>query len=514
MYRKIYKTSALISGLAILNSISGLVREAVMAYLFGASRLTDIVLVAFMLPNLLYTIFLGNALSAGFIPIVVDSGDGDKSIIFSSFLNSSLIYLFILTSISIALTPYMVSFSMPGFKADVYNDAVAYTKVMFPMILLVGISSIVATLLNAKKMFISTSIGTFLQSLFFILTVAVLFPVAGGMSLLVGTYAGAFAMLLFLCYVLVKSGTRYLPATGISDLSTINIWRLMLPIIITMGVGGEYGTQYVDVLLARYFASSMGVGAITALSYANKIMAIPIMLITFSLATVMLPYTAELYSKQDLSGLRDLFQKTICALLLILIPVSILFWSCSENIVSVLLHRGAFDDNAVKLTAKALEYFSPSIVGISMSTILMRFLFSMRQTNMPVIIGVVTVLTNAIFMALFTKMIGFEGIPLAISLGSVMNALFLYFALKLYIKETDIVPVKFALKVSLSIVTMFVVVMFMKKNPYIMKLSEFYSLALLATVGLFCYIIVLYILKLKEFMQFVVWLQGRCKKSV
>jgi putative peptidoglycan lipid II flippase len=151
------KSVLVISSSTVLSRILGLVRDVVIAHLFGASRAYDAYLIAFMIPHLLRRLLAEGALSSAFIPIFTArlTKDGPKQAerFANTVFTAALLFFAVLTVLGIFLAPFYVPFFADGFSREQLDLTVRLTQITFPFIALVGLAAIVMGVLNSYERF-------------------------------------------------------------------------------------------------------------------------------------------------------------------------------------------------------------------------------------------------------------------------------------------------------------------------------------------------------------------------
>ena len=145
-------------GLAVLCSrVLGLIREMVIAALFGASRNMDAFLTAFRAPNMLRDLFAEGALSTAFVTTfsrrIATEGDQSAWGLASKVATLTLVFMSAITLLGILFAPFVIGILAPGFPAEKAALTILLTRIMFPFILLVSLAALVMGMLNAKNVF-------------------------------------------------------------------------------------------------------------------------------------------------------------------------------------------------------------------------------------------------------------------------------------------------------------------------------------------------------------------------
>ncbi|HEY7417206.1 MAG TPA: lipid II flippase MurJ, partial [Ktedonobacteraceae bacterium] len=166
---KIGRAAFLITSSFMVSSILGLVRTFLFSGIFGAGMFSDAYLNAFLIPNLLYTVVTGGALSSAFIPVFTKYADAlndEKTAwrIASSALNLSAVLMVALSSLAILAAPVLVRLYDSQVSPQELALTITLTRIMMLQAVVLGSGVIVTAVLNAKQDFSLTAIGTVLYN--------------------------------------------------------------------------------------------------------------------------------------------------------------------------------------------------------------------------------------------------------------------------------------------------------------------------------------------------------------
>jgi putative peptidoglycan lipid II flippase len=452
--------SAGIVGLAVMGSrILGLVREQVFATFFGAGYAMDAFIIAFRVPNLLRDLFAEGALSAAFVSTfsqtIAKKGEQAAWRLANMVNNGLFVILAAIVIGGILFAPQVVNLLIDPsqYHADAergaltYDLAVRMTRIMFPFLMMVSLAAVAMGVLNTKDRFgvpasASTmfNVGSIIGGLGFAYALApdYITAVAGGeaadpegasraiVGMAVGTLLGGAMQWLVQVPSLRSVGYRWRPTMSFRDEGVRQVMRLMAPAII-----GSAALQ-VNVFVNTKFASSLGEGPVSWLSFAFRLIYLPIGIFGVAISTATLPVTSRAAAMEDLGEFRRTIASSLRLTFLLTIPSAVGLIVLSEPIVGLIYQRGQFDAFDTQQTAIALCYNAIGLTAYSAVRVLAPSFFALKDTRIPMIASLVSIATNyamASWTVNYLK-IGHRGLALSISAVSIINFLLLFFFLR------------------------------------------------------------------------------------
>lgn len=433
------RSTSIVSAMTLLSRILGLVRDVVFARMFGASLVMDAFLVANRIPNMLRRFFAEGAFSQGFVPVMGryrEQHAAAEAREFAAAVAGTLgVVLFVVTAIGVVAAPLLVAVVAPGFVGDDgrFDLAALMLRFTFPYLLFVSLTAFAGGVLNTYGRFAVPAFTPVLLNVVLISFAIWLAPhlEQPGMALAYAVFCAGVVQLLFqlpfLARIRMLSWPRWRPAhAGVK-----RVFRLMLPAIFGSSVA------QLNVLIGGILASLLGVGKISLLYYADRLMEFPLGLFGIALATVTLPYL----SRQHANGSREGFSATLDwsmrLVLLIAAPAALGLAILAGPLVTTIFFGGEFDADDVALTALALQAFALGLVGFSYVKVLAPAFFARENTVTPVRIALIALGVNFGLSVVFSGYLVATGHPaphaglaLAISMAALLNAALLYFALR------------------------------------------------------------------------------------
>jgi putative peptidoglycan lipid II flippase len=401
-----------------LSRITGMGREVAFAYLFGSSALMDAFRVAFNIPNLLRDFFGEGGMNAAFVPVFSEyhSKGGGKSAneYLSSFLLPLSVILIIIVTLGIIFSPLIISTLARGFNRDPlqYQTAVKLTRMMFPFLILISLASVAMGILMYFDRFFITGIYTIFFNLSVIICSFLLYGKLGIFGAAIGIILGGVVQLLFLLFFLPKSGTRLKrPIWGHSGVK--QSFRLLIPVFFA------FAASRINVTVTLFLASLLPVGNISHLSYAFRLVQLPLGMFGVSVAVVSLPeLSRKAATKVDqypyiLSSIRAVF--------LLSIPSVFLLFSLRLSAVRIIYEHGAFIMQDSVQTAAILLFYLLGIPFIAGSKVIGNVYFSRKDTKTPMKISYIAMIVNVILAVILLNPLGVKGLALAVSISSIIQ---------------------------------------------------------------------------------------------
>jgi putative peptidoglycan lipid II flippase len=410
--------------------VLGLVREMVAAYYFGINGRINAFTVAFQIPNLIRALLADAALSGAFVPVfsdLLEKGDRKRAWrVASTIFWLVLLVLGGLTALFILIAPLLIKpFGEPGGDFDL---AVGLSRVLFPIVVLLGLSGVVVGILNTYDHFTVPALTPVFWNLAIILGLVLGVPHFESESAQLYVYAFAILfgtviqLLLPLPWLRGLDG-RLTLVLDWRDPAVRRFFALMLPVTLTLGLINV--SAVVDTLIAsRLVDPNLAPAAINS---AFRLYMLPQGMFSVAVATVLFPALARLAARNDLEGFRATVSTGLRQIGFLLIPASVVSAVLAEPIVRIIYERGAFTESDVNVVAACLAAFSLGLVFNGWMLMLTRGFYGLQSNWLPTVIAVGTLVLNAILDVAFYP-VGVWGIPFATSLVNIVGtALLLYY---------------------------------------------------------------------------------------
>ncbi len=423
------RSLGLVSSLTMVSRLLGLVREQVFAALLGDSRFADAFQIAFRIPNLLRDLFAEGALSAAFVPTYARTllREGREPAFRLARRLATLVGVLLLgiVVLGVIFAGPLVAALAPGFhltpgKAEA---TVTLTRVMMPFLPLVSFAALAMGMLNAEEKFgypaFSPAMFNVATILWGFLLVALSVPaeqIALGWAL--GTLVGGAAQFLIQAPPLWKMGFRYRPEWAPMDAGIRQVGRLMGPA--TIGLAAVQ----INIFVNSYFASYEP-GAVSWLTYAFRILYLPIGIFGVAAGTVATSGLARRAAAGDMEGVRSTLRQSLSMLAFLTLPATAGLLVLAEPIVRLLYERGRFGPTSTTGTAAALTCYALGLCAYTGVKVLAPAFYALGTPRVPLLASGLAVTTNLLVNLALFRSFGFRAVALGTALGSIVNAVFL-----------------------------------------------------------------------------------------
>nr|NLJ03444.1 murein biosynthesis integral membrane protein MurJ [Bacillota bacterium] len=409
--------------LAILVSrILGFIRERAVAEVFGRTATTDVFFAAFALPDLMYQLLVGGALSSAFIPVFTQylAKDDEKEAwyVASVFLNATFLLLLLIMVLGVIFTPQLAPLVGMGFSGEQRDLLILLMRVTFPAVFFTALAGLCMGVLHSYQKFFLPALGPIVYNLGQILGAYILGPIIGIMGMAAGTVAGALGNFsIQFPAVLKRAKKHYRPVVDLRHPGIRRMGMLMLPAILGLSI------SQVNVIVSQNLASTLETGSIVALRLANRLINFPLGIFAMGISTAVFPTLARLTARGETEEFRRTLSFGLRVIFFITIPSAFGMAFLRVPIVRLLFESGEFLPGDTLATAFALLFYVPGLIAQSTLQVTTRGFYSLQDTKTPVKIGFVTVVLNFLLSVAFLRLtnLGAGGLAFAYSLSSIFN---------------------------------------------------------------------------------------------
>jgi putative peptidoglycan lipid II flippase len=413
--RRLAISTAIFSVATGISRLLGLVREVVAAYYFGASGKINAFTVAYQVPSLVRTLVADAALSSAFVPVFSEllvKGERKRAWrVASSLFWLLLLGLSALTALFILVAPWIIGlFGDPGNDVDL---AVGLSRVLFPMVVMLGVSGIIVGILNSYEEFTVPALAPVAWNLVIILGLALGVEHATDTSSQLYIYAGSILVATLVQTLLPVPWLRGKDdrLRVLIDWHDPAVWRaLKLMVPVTLGLGLINVNTLIDTIVAsRLIDPSL---APTAIQKAFQIYMFPQGVFSVAVATVLFPTLSRAAAREDWPEFRHWVGQGLRQISFLLVPASVASAVLAEPIVRLLYERGAFKPEQTPVVAGALAAFAAGLTFNGTMLLLNRAFFSLQQNWIPTAVALGNLALNAVLDLVFYRF-GVWGIPLS-----------------------------------------------------------------------------------------------------
>ena len=483
----------------IISRLLGYFRDVLIAIFLGTSFLADAFFVAFRIPNTFRRLFAAGTFNAAFVPSYSSELIKGKSKSYK-FANQifNLLFLgliFIILAIEIFM-PVFVGLIAPGFTENTKKIelAIDLTRITFPFLMFVSLSSFFSAILNSHNKFAAASAAPIILNLVLIcillldkyLNDELVYYLSYGVSI------AGFLQLVFLYRFVKKFYSVKLNYTFKISNNVKIFFKKLLPSVFSSGV-----TQ-INILVGTIIASFQA-SAVSDLYYADRIYQINLAIAGIAIGVVVLPQLSKHVYLKKKNKILLIQNKALELSMFLSLPASIALLLGSEEIISALFGYGSFSQDAVSNSAKALYYFGLGLPAFVLIKVFSTFFFANNNTKTPFYISLVSVILNITISIYYFKDVGFIIIPIATTISSWFNSIVLFVLLRggNLFKFNSIFFIQF-LKIIFSSVMMgiffkYLILAFENQLIYDYKFKLFYLILIVLLGVIFYFVISLFI---------------------
>lgn len=407
-----------------LSRVAGLIREVVAAAYFGTGAAASAFTLAFQIPNLIRALVADAALSSAFVPIfseLLEQKKRKEAIELAGALAGlMLVALTVVSLLFILIAPWFIPlFTRDDFTPGLDALAVGLSQVLFPIVVLLGLTGLVVGILNVHDHFTIPAIAPLVWNVVIIAGMVGLAPLFAGDDRLyayaIGVVVGTLVQLLMMLPTLRRMG---FPIGAIrlprrDDERVRRVLMLMLPVSIGLGLIN------INLLLNTTIGFSVSKEVPRAIDAAFRIYMLPQGMFSVAVATVLFPQLARLAARADYAGLRATIGTGLRQIGLLLIPAGAAMAVLSEPIVRLVFERGEWDAGSTDLASSALFWFAFSLPFSGFVLMLTRGFFSLQRPTTPTKLAVGSLVINAIGSYLLSKPFGISGIVIGTLVSNV-----------------------------------------------------------------------------------------------
>ena len=409
-----------------ISRMAGLVREIAAAAIFGTSGQISAFVVAFNVPNLLRSLVADSALSAAFVPVFTELEEQGRKKeaqrLAGAFIGLITMALGLISLLAIIAAPWVMPFFAPGLDQELVDETVRLARIMFPIVPLLGLTGLVAALLQAGGRFGATAFAPVLWNAVIIVGLVAVTPFVPDEHRIevyaIAIVVGTLAQLLYLIPSLRGMGPFPI-SFGFRNRRVRQVLVLMLPV--TLGLG----LINVNLTIDTVFATLVSEEAPRAIDAAFRLYLLPQGIFSVAISTVLFPTIARLSARDDVAGMRATLAGGLRQIFFMLLPASLFLLVLAEPVTRLVFQRGEFDATSTALTSEALVFFAIGLAFNGASLLVIRAFFSMQMPWLPTKVALLGVAINVVLDAALYGPLGTGGIPLATSIASIVTFLVL-----------------------------------------------------------------------------------------
>jgi putative peptidoglycan lipid II flippase len=417
---RIARSTAFFSIATAASRIAGLAREVVAAGYYGINGPVSAFTIAFQVPNLIRALFADAALQPAFVPVFTELL-GKKAYKEAFRLASTLLLLVtmvlgVMTAFFVLLAPVIMPIFAPGFEGPILDLTVSLSQVLFPILILLGISGIVVGILNSYDRFGAFAISPFFWNLTIIVVLVVLEPLFHGRDRIyayaIGILVGTLVQLLIPAWDLRHTPYRFSFSFDWRHPGVRRVFLLMLPVTISLGLINFNN------LINSFFGSLVSHEAPAAIDKAFRIYQLPQGIFSVAIATVLFPTLARFANAGEMENLRATMANGMRQILFVLVPAAAAILALSDPMIRLIYQRGEFNPAETTVVATALFWFAFSLPTNGLYLLQTRTFFSLQRPWQATALATIDLVVSALAALVLYKPFGVGGIVAGTGIGT------------------------------------------------------------------------------------------------
>jgi len=433
--KRLLKSGMIVSLMTLVSRVLGLVRDVVVANLMGAGASADVFFFANKIPNFLRRLFAEGAFSQAFVPVLTEyqaQGDKEKSRQLIARVSGTLGVLVTIVTLGGVLgsgvvtalfgAGWFIDWLNGGPSAHKYELASFMLKITFPYLWFITFVALSGSILNTLGKFAVSSFTPVFLNVMIIASALFISPnlQQPEVGLAIGVFLGGLVQFLFQIPFLIKEGALVKPQWGWRDPGVVKIRTLMIPALFGVSV------SQINLLFDTFIASFLATGSISWLYYSDRLLEFPLGLFGIAIATVILPALSRKHVDSHSQGFRSTMDWGVRMVLLLGFPAMLGLMVLSKPMLMVLFMRGEFTPHDVNQASMSLIAYASGLLNFMLIKVLAPGYYSRQDTKTPVKYGIIAMVSNMVFNAIFAYFYGYVGLAMATALSAFVNMALLY----------------------------------------------------------------------------------------
>ena len=424
---RIFRGAAIVSAFTLSGKLLGFVQKQILAYCFGTGIDADAYVLALQSIGLAFAAIPQKAI-APFLPLFVEKLERNGESAAWTFARS--VGILFAGTLAVMFLAGMVGASGLVRLVTVFEDqsavplTLSLVRIILPASFLIGLAAFAFLILNSYKRFAIPAGGDALNRALVIVVMLLLYRQLGIKAAAIGVGVGALACLLLQIGALWPKLRRLPSAVDFRDPSIKRLAWLIPPVLIGAGLA------QIRTILDFRFASAMGHGFMSSLSYAKVVPDTLTLLVPYAVGVSIYPFFSDLAAKGDREGLTDTLMGAMRLIAFIFIPLSVALILLRFPILRLAFERGKFSADSVALTAGPFAYYALGLTSFAWEIILMQFYFSLKDTRTPVVAGILALCVHVTVILCFRAVLLHKSITLAASVSKTAKVLIMCLLLR------------------------------------------------------------------------------------
>jgi putative peptidoglycan lipid II flippase len=417
---RIARSTAFFSIATAASRVAGLGREVVAAGFYGISGTMSAFTIAFQVPNLVRALFADAALQPAFVPVFTEL-IGKKQYKDAFRLASTLLLLVtmvlgVITALFVLLAPVIMPLFIPDFSQSVIDLTVTLSQILFPILILLGLSGVVVGILNSYDRFGAFAISPLFWNLTIIVVLVAIEPLFHGQDRIyayaIGILVGTLVQLLIPAWDLRHTPFRFTFSLDWRHPGVRRVLLLMLPVTISLGLINF------NALINSFFGALISEEAPAAIDKAFRLYQLPQGIFSVAVATVLFPALARFANAGEVDNLRVTLANGMRQILFVLVPAAAAILVLSEPMIRLVYQRGEFGPGETALVSTALFWFAFSLPTNGLYLLQTRTFFSIQRPWRATTVAVIDLVVSALAALALYKPFGVGGIVAGTGIGT------------------------------------------------------------------------------------------------
>ena len=420
------RSSAITGSMTMVSRVLGLVRDIVLARMFGPGDGTDAFFLAFKIPNFLRRLFAEGAFNQAFVPVLSEyrskKPHEQVKMLVDSVAGSLSSVLLVLTVIVVIAAPIISIPVAYGFRGDPTKFAlfVDMLRITFPYLFLISLSAFAASILNSYDKFAIPALTPALLNIVMIASAVFLSPYMAQpeVALAWGVLLAGVFQLFFQLPFLARLRLLPTPKLNPKHEGVQRVMRLMVPALFGVSV------SQINLLLDTFIASLLVSGSVSWLYFSDRLVELPLGIFGIAIATVVLPSLSRKHADKSTKEFASMLDWALRMVLLIAIPAILALVLLSQPLIITLFQGQNFSVDDVTKVTSSLQAYTLGLVAFMAIKIFAPGYYSRQDTKTPVRIGIIAMVANMVMNILLVFVFDFAhtGLALATSLAAMLNA--------------------------------------------------------------------------------------------
>jgi putative peptidoglycan lipid II flippase len=416
---RLARSTAFFSFATGLSRIAGLVREIVAAGYFGVKGPMSAFTIAFQIPNLVRALFADQAIQAALVPVFtehLERGERREALrLVSTLIFAVILIVGALTALFMLVAPLVIDVFAPGFTGRIHDLTVALSRLLFPILVMLGVSGLVVGVLNSYDRFAVFAIAPFFWNVAIIAVLVGLAPAFPDRDRIyayaIGVLVGTVVQLALVSFDLRNTPFRLQRVFAWTP-NVRKVLVLMLPVTISLGLINF------NLVINSLFGTLVSDRAPAAIDKAFRIYMLPQGMFSVAVATVIFPTLSRFAARGDYGDLRATMANGMRQIVLLLLPAAAAILVLSEPMIRLVYERGEFGPSQTELVATALFWFAFSLPFNGLFLLLTRTFFSLQRPWVPTAISAGNLVITAVGALALYEPFGVAGIVAATAIAT------------------------------------------------------------------------------------------------